>query len=141
MNPESIRIAEAFGRAIVTSDYDAAAALLAPWLRESLSADALRALVDERLGIIAEANDADERPTPFEVTVDGNRATLESLRADEVDRRAIPDEVTDENFRGWLCAQIECEGNGFGGAFDVWMAVVEVDGAYSVGYFRIEDAD
>lgn len=141
MNPELTALAQAFGDFIMASDYQSAAELLAPWLRESISEDELRSLVERQLDEIVTANDAEERPAPVAVTVDWNTSTLESLRSRDGGERSIPEEVTEANYRGWLCTQIECEGDSFGGAFDIWMAVVEVDGALLIGYFNIEEAD
>jgi hypothetical protein len=141
MNPELIAIAQAFGDSIKASDYRAAVELLASWLRESVSEDELRSLVERWLDEIAAANGAEDTPTPVAVTVDWNTSTLESLRSGDGGGREISEHVTEANYRGWLCTQIEVEGVAFGGAFDVWMAVVEVSGTPLIGYFSIEEAD
>jgi hypothetical protein len=56
--------------------------------------------------------------------------------------RAIPAEVTAENFRQWMSVQFLADDSvEIDAWFDMWLAVVEVDGRNAIGYFELEDPD
>ena len=133
-----------FGDAILARDYEAAHALLAPWLRRELTPEGLREVIEARLREMMEYAGCDELTYPVGYDVDGNSSTVDDLREERswAPPRPIPDEVTAENFRKWACIQFLADDDvDIDAWFDLWMIMVESDGRYGVGYFELEDPD
>lgn len=121
----------AFARAVIDEDFDRAHGLLARWLQPEYPPERLRAWVDES---------REELPYPGAFEVDGNSSTLADLRKPhEVDlpTQPIPEEVTEENFRKWMCIQFQPEDDDeFDACFDMWLVAVEHEGELRIGYFE-----
>jgi hypothetical protein len=137
----------AFGKklseAIIANDYAAADALLAPWLQ---GRTALREGVEARIRDMLVEWGIEEPIHPTACDLDGNSAiTVETLREPDWDDSIpdVPAELTDANFRYWMCLQFKpTEGEvEFDAFFDLWIALVEHDGAIRGGYFKFTDPD
>jgi hypothetical protein len=120
-----------FARAVIDEDFEAARALLAPWLQPEYSAERLGAWVDES---------REELPYPGAFELDSNISTLADLREPhdvDLPTQPIPDEVDDDNFRKWMCIQFQPEDDDeFDACFDMWLVAVEQDGELRIGYFE-----
>jgi hypothetical protein len=135
------------GKHVLARDWSAAHEMLAPWLRATTSPDDVRAFFENEYAKTLEANDVDElhypeHPEPY---VSGNGFTSATSLREPIDwlggkRRAVADEVTDENMRYWATMQLQCsdeqiERLDFDFFAEVWMAVVETDEGLRVGYW------
>lgn len=122
---------------IVARDFPAARALFAPWFQESMTAEDLERMIDE-------ANEGLAPPVTW--TLDENPMDLASLR--EVDGFGPPSkpfapEITDANYRGWICVQFQPDPEneeGFDVCFDLWLAAVDHQGVHRVGYLEAWEA-
>lgn len=144
MEPSHRSFGEAIGAAIIAGDYDTLHSYLAPWLQETFTPAALRTVIEDRLREMMEYAECDELTYPVEADVDGNTSTIEDLRRAPSYRpaRDIPAEVTAENFRQWMSVQFLADDSvEIDAWFDMWLAVVEVDGRDAIGYFELEDPD
>ena len=148
LDPACREFAEAFATRIIESDFDGAHRLLAPWLRQTVTPEHLRELIQKEVLEVAEANelDGDFHPSHFEL--DSNHCTLDNLKEDMSWREArpIPDEVTAENFRQWMVIEFmptrqDQDELGIDAWLDWWMLVVAAEGEYRIGFFEIEDPD
>ena len=119
-------------RAIIDKDYAAAEQLLAPWL----SVSALRDGVDDRIRQMCEEWAVGPTLYPADCAL-----KLEYLRDD--DEHVLPPQLTDDNFKYWLSMQfVPAEGAAeFDAFFDLWIAIVEHDGALRAGYLWFTDPD
>ena len=162
------QFANAFATAVCAKDYDVAHAMLARWLQVNISQAKLQEMIEKEIREVCQAAELEEMAYPDSWDIDGNSSTLEYLRepgsylstrnsgwlgenrsgyssaGDLV--KPLADDVTDENFRQWMCIQFmpseEAQGNIDIDAFvDFWMALVEVDGQFKIGYFELEDPD
>ena len=144
MDPRHQQFGEDLAAAIIARDYEAAHAMLAPWLGRDMTAAGFREVVEDRLREMMQYAGCDELTYPVGVLVDGNSCTVDDLRKLDSWRppRQIPAELSSENFRKWMCLQfLADEGVDIDAWFDFWMAVAEVDGELRVGYFELEDPD
>lgn len=141
MDPRFRRFGEQFSAAIIEQDYEAACALLAPWLRDTTPPARLRELIEDRVGEMHDEWGVEDDLHPTEVDLDGNAAIRVSHLAEEGDD--LPHELTDANFRYWQCMQFQpAEGSvEFDAYFDLWAALVDHGGELRVGYFRLCDPD
>jgi hypothetical protein len=117
-------LCDALAKRVVEKNYAGAHALFAPWLQTAMSPSDLEALVSEA---------SEGAPTARAWTLDEGFLGVEDLGASG--------QITDENYRGWLCIQFnpgEAAGNG---SFDLWLAVVEYEGDYRVGLLEAAEAD
>jgi hypothetical protein len=162
------QFAAEFAAAVCAKDYQAAQGMLAPWLQQTIAPAKLQEMIEREIREVCEAAELEEPAYPEAWDIDGNSSTLESLRdpssfistrnsgwlhgegqgysgaGDIV--KPIAADVTAENFRQWLCIQFmpneDAQGDLDIDAFvDFWMALVEVNGQYKIGYFELEDPD
>jgi hypothetical protein len=144
--PEIERFCERFGAAIVIGDYAAAHAALAPWLAAVWTPERLEGLVAAQLSDLAEVFDLEAPPALGHCGVDSNSLSLDTLRDEagaEVSSGEFPDEITEANYRAWMCVELGTSDAGGDrlGVCDLWVAVVEVDGELGVGYFEALEPD
>lgn len=133
MDDRSRALADRLGAEVVAGRFDAVAPLLAPWLQSATTPAALRERCSAALG---------DLPPPVSWTVDENPSDLATLR--QVGpygppSAAIPSEITEGNFRDWICLQFQPDPDneeGFNVCYDLWVAVVEVEGAFLIGYLE-----
>jgi len=138
MDPAHKLLGRQFADKIIARDFSAARALLAPWLQDSMTSAALQGVIEERLTEMMEYAECKTLTYPVGCDIDGNSCTLEDLQDDE----PFPPEVTPANFRKWMCLQfLADESVAIDAWFDLWMALVEVDGKLAVGFFKFEDPD
>ena len=125
-------------KCIVTRDFDGAHALLAPWLRSTLSPSAIERMVDAQ-------NEGLVYP-PLAWSLGEGILDLEDLRTPDPygpPSQAISEEIQNENFRGWLHIQfvpdpaVHDEQNV---CYDLWLAAVELEGKIVVGYLEAAEA-
>jgi len=126
-----------FAQRIIRREYDSARDLLAPWLRDTVSAAQLEAMVGEA---------HKDLPPPGDFELDSNSCGLEDLEVDEFSppTRPLPAEITEQNFRQWMVIQFKpdpASDSPYNASFDLWMAVVELGGAAKIGYMEAADAD
>jgi hypothetical protein len=149
------RLAGDFARALIDDDYDAAHALLAPWLQRQVTAQNLRT-------IIAKQFLADSAAVDFQAS--GNDSTLDELRehyeeyyeSDATRTLAsvesfgdwgppsihIANEITAANFRQWLSIELTPEiddESGLDYLLRLWVVVVDVNGTMKVGHLEPGD--
>jgi hypothetical protein len=130
-------VADQFAQKIVSGEFEPAREYLAPWLRNSISAAQLETIIREG---------HKELPPPAQFDIDGNSCGLEDLEVDEHSppTRPLPPEITDQNYRKWMVIQFKPDPEqetGYDACFDLWMALVEVDGALKIGYLEATGAD
>lgn len=150
MEEDYRQFADTFAQNIVRQDYSAAHEMLAPWLQPEITPERLRQFVETELKEVGEGFDIEEIIYPKTYEVSGNSSSVADLleeRSYITSRRSsesLPPEITEENFRKWLVIQFmpapeeELELDAW---LDWWMALVELDGEYCIGYFEIEDPD
>ncbi len=153
LDPAYHKFAEEFARKINAGDFQAATLFLAPWLRGEITPDLLREMVETELRETGDAAELEKLIYPKDFQIDSNICTIDDLREirkrgyyNRRAERAISDEITSENFRQWLVIQFTpAEGEDaeldIDAWFDFWMAIVDVDGEYRIGYFEFEDPD
>ena len=167
MNEAYKQFGDRFAQAIVARDYQAAHSMLAAWLQKTITPAKLQEMIEKEVGEVCEAAELEELAYPETWEIDGNHSTIADLRDPRsyVSTRnsgwlgegrsysgtgdlakPIADEVTEENFRKWMCIQFmpseEAQDDLDIDAFlDFWMAVVEVNGQFKIGYFELEDPD
>lgn len=135
MDDRCRELAHRVGRRVVDRDWAGLCELFTPWLRTS-AAD-----VEEMVDI-----QNDGLPAPASFSVDEGICDLAELREPAEygpPSMQLASEITDANFRGWISIQFqpdpkhedECNV-----CFDVWLVVVEHQGAYRVGYFEAAEA-
>lgn len=138
MDKHCAALCDSLAACIVKRDFAGAQALLAPWLRATLSADDLEAMVDA-------AADGLAHP-PHDWSADTGLAGLEDLREPDPygpPSRPLPPEVTATNFRGWLSIQfapapaVHEEQNV---CYDLWLVAVEHEGRVLAGYVEAAEA-
>ena len=146
MEPSYRAFGEKFSAAIIAKDYASAHALLGPWLQKNVAPDQLREEIEQHVREMCLVWNVSEAIHPAVCDLDGNSSMdSEGLREPDSDG-AIPDvpaEVTDDNYRYWMCQQFKpAEGAvEFDAFFDLWLALVEHEGALRVGYYRFTDPD
>ncbi|HEY7543268.1 MAG TPA: hypothetical protein VID27_00205 [Blastocatellia bacterium] len=154
LKPAYRKFAEEFAAKINAQDFEAAHRFFAPWLRDGIAPEHLQEMVESELRETADAAGLEELVYPKTFRVDSNSCTIDDLREIKKreyaygrrDRRAIPDEITADNFRQWTVIQfMPAEGEDaeldVDAWFDFWMALVEIEGEYKIGYFEFEDPD
>jgi hypothetical protein len=144
--------AEAFATAMIDDDYEAAHALLAPWLANEVMAAKLRAILTKEF--LAETN-------PVGFVTSGNDSALDELRRhyreyykDNKERTLgsvneygmwgppslyIADEITPANVRAWMSFDLTPDPDnewGLDYMLRVFLIVVEIDGAMQIGYIE-----
>jgi hypothetical protein len=138
MNTQCEHLCNQLAQCIVERDFGRAQTLLAPWLHESHSSASLQQMVDALSEGLAHP--------PHRWTVDEGMAGLDDLRKPDgygPPSHALSEEITAENFRGWLSIQlvpapsVHEEQNV---CYDLWLAVVEHHGAMLAGYLEAAEA-
>jgi hypothetical protein len=126
-------LCEALAQHVVAKDFDKAHVLLAPWLRSAMKPSEIQKMV----------HDAGEGlPYPTAWTLDEGLAELEDLRKPNEygpPSTAVSNEISEKNYRGWLCIQFTpgaTDDDGPNACFDLWLAVVEIGGVHCVGYIE-----
>ncbi|HEX6790615.1 MAG TPA: hypothetical protein VF247_04825 [Candidatus Krumholzibacteria bacterium] len=111
-------LCDALAKRVVERNFSGAHALFAPWLQQKMTPADIERMVDGAGGVSVQ------------------QWTLDEGFLEVGDLVASAREITDENYRGWLCIQFE---PGAGdrarqdASFDLWLAAVEVEGDYRVG--------
>jgi hypothetical protein len=137
---------EKFSAAMIAKDYGSAHALLAPWLQRIVSPETLRGEIDQHAQDMCREWNMDVPVYPAACDLDGNAAIdVQGLREPDWDGADpnVPAEITDANYRYWMSLQFQpAEGEAeFDAFFDLWIALVEHDGALRVGYYKFSDPD
>jgi len=137
---------EKFSAAIIAKDYASAHGLLAPWLQTKVSPEKLREEIDEHVREMCQEWSVEEAIHPAECDLDGNSSiSVASLREPDWDNSIpdVPAELTDANYRYWMCQQFKPEEGTveFDAFFDLWLALVEHEGALRIGYYKFTDPD
>jgi hypothetical protein len=146
INAEYRAVAERFAEAIVEKDYEAAHRCFAAWLRDAVTVDAFREIVEREVRETLEANDMPATLHPADYRVGWNASTLDELKdADSwAPGRDIPEEITPDNFRQWLHVLLQPdadEESEIDAYTDVWMIVVETARGHEIGYFEVAEPD
>jgi hypothetical protein len=135
------------GGRLLARDWAGAHALLAPWLRATLSPDDVRRFFeDEYRKTLAESGiDAMHYPEHPEPELGGNQFTnATSLREPMSWKpgyvRPVAAEVTDANMRYWMSMQLPCSDQqmadlDFDFFAEVWIAVVQTEEGLRAGYW------
>lgn len=130
-------LCEAVAACVVARDFAGVEALLAPWLRASLSAGEIERAIDRA---------CEGLPAPRAWSLDEGLAGLDELRTpDEFGppSQGLPEAITAQSYRGWLCIQFRPDasaGDAPNACFDLWLAAVEIEGAHLVGYLEAWEA-
>jgi hypothetical protein len=137
---------EKFSAAIIAKDYASAHMLLAPWLKKKVTPEKLREEIEQHVREMCKVWSVEDAIHPAACDLDGNSSIdVEGLREPDLDNSVpdIPAEVTDANYRYWMCQQFKpAEGAvEFDAFFDLWLALVEHEGALRIGYYKFTDPD
>jgi hypothetical protein len=138
MDAKCKALAETIGRHVVDRQFPDLLDCFAPWLAELFSAADLEDMI---------AAACEGLPAPAQFSVDEGLVDYAELSTPSdfgPPSRPLPAEITEANYRGWICVQFapdpkhheECNV-----CFDVWMAFVEHEGETLVGYFEAAEAD
>jgi hypothetical protein len=121
-------LCDALAKRVVERNFSGVHDLLAPWLQAKMAPGDIENLV----------NQAGEGLAPARAwTLDEGFLGVEDLGD-------APKEITDGNYRGWLCVQFnpgEAAQEDANASFDLWLAAVEHDGAYRIGHIEAAEAD
>jgi hypothetical protein len=126
-------LCDTLARNIVARDFTGAHALLAPWLRTTMKPSDIERMVTEAGAGL---------PVARGWTLDEGFLELKDLRKPDPygpPSQAVSNEVSAQNYRGWLCIQFTPGGGEDDEAnicFDLWIAAVEQNGACAVGYLE-----
>jgi len=131
-------LCEQLAQCVVRQDFDSAHALLAPWLRESISPSQIRQMIDA-------ASEGLAHP-PHSWTIDEGMAELDDLRKPDgygPPSQGISKEITDGNFRGWLSIVFAPEPSVHeeqNVCFELWVIAVDHNGTALAGYLEAAEA-
>ena len=122
----------AFAAHVVAREFEAARALLAPWVRAAMSAADLEQLVDAAVG---------DLPPAREWSLDSGFMEVDELRTPNEygpPSQPIAPEVTAANYRGWHCIEFKPGDNDddIDACFDLWIAAVELPEGYRLGFLE-----
>ena len=137
MDAECRTLADTIGRLVVERDMAGVHGLLAPWLQVSSGVSDIDRMITEAWEGLA---------PPRSWTIDQGAIDLGALRRPDgfgPPTAALPEDITPANYRGWFCVQFQPDPvnpEGFNVCFDLWLAAVEHDGAYRVGYLEAAEA-
>ena len=145
---DSVRaFGEILGRKALERDWSAVHQLLAPWLRATISPDAVRAFFEDEYRATLQANGVEgiHDPEYPEPSVDGNNFLNATKLREPISFqggkvRAVPPEVTDQNMQFRMKLQLQCSDDqmaklNFDTFCEVWLAVVDTDEGLRVGYW------
>jgi hypothetical protein len=130
---------ERFASALAGGDYGQASTLLAPWLEEEWTAARLEEEMSRSVAEIVAGFDLPVGPPAGAWEVGSNPLDLAALKEDESE--AIPEDVSEANFRGWWPVQILTEEEDgwltdIGYLATLFVIAVELDGQERIGYLR-----
>jgi hypothetical protein len=130
-------IGSRFARSVIARDLQSARDCLAPWLRADFSVAQLNAILEPRY---------EGMPEPAQFSLDGNSCSLDDLEPNDygAPTQPLPSDITKENYRKWMVIEFkpDAEKNtSYDACLDLWMAVVEVEGAMKIGYLEAADPD
>lgn len=150
-------LGQTFAKVIIARDYALAHSMFAPWLQQQVSVADLKGYIEAELQDVAQVWELEEPLHPGAYEIDWNETLpFEGLQAHDTRRRAEPGlynsrpsdlflspQLNQQNFRIWMVVVfLPLEGEAeFDAYFDMWMAVVEVDGQCKIGYFELSDPD
>lgn len=135
------------GHKALARDWQGVHALLAPWLRGSIDAEAVRRFFEDEYRATLSANGIENLVYPEypEPQLGGNQFTNATRLREPMSfkpgyLRPLAAEVTDDNFRYWLSMQLQCsdqqmEDFNFDFFAEVWIAVVQTNEGLRVGYW------
>ena len=130
----------AFGEGLILQDTKIIAKGMASWLLEVKGAKLLLSRIEEYIEEYAE--EIEVAPAwPVEIEVDAGDLSFEDLRDDTEE---VPAGLNADNYRGWFCIELwdDQEEREFTSAWlDLWVALVEEDGALKVAFWEITDPD
>jgi hypothetical protein len=134
-------VPEQFAAALASGNYSAATTLLAPWLTAEWPAARLRESMEQAAEEIMTGFDLPVAPRPGGYDVGANPLELAELREDGME--IIPEDITEDNFRGWWPTQILMDEEDawltdIGSLASYFVLVVEVEGKQRIGYLRFE---
>ena len=137
MEPTYRSFGTEWASAVIDGDYTKAQGMLAPWLRKELSPSDLEAMLKHAVN---------GGPNPAEFELDAGFSTYEDLKnPDGYPPRSNPFDpsLTADNFRKWMCVEFRPseDDEESGPGFDLWMAVVDVEGSMAIGYLEPSEAD
>jgi hypothetical protein len=135
-----------FADRIVARDFAGAHGALAPWLRAEVSPDDLAATIDAEVQLTREACGESDECKPETYEIDWNSISLASLKEHRsvAPLPSVSDEITDDNFRNWVCVQLMPSEEGvweLDAFVDMWLMVVALDTGYAVGYYEMLEPD
>ena len=148
------RAVAAFARGMIDDDYEAAHAVLAPWLQKHVAPSRLREILVRQFL-------ADSKAVDFHLT--GNDSTLDELREHYAEYHKndaartlasaesfgdwgppsiyVADEITKENFRQWMMLELTPElddESGLDYLLKLYLIVVDVAGEMKIGHLEPE---
>lgn len=143
MDSQTRTFGETLAKTILDQDWSGVHELLAPWLQSRYTIDDVQEFFESDYLSILAGSDIDELHHPETYYVGGNSSDLASLREPPSWKpvgRAIPDEVSDENFRQWMNVQLQCSEDqqaelDLDYLSDLWLVVVEHENELRVGYW------
>lgn len=137
-----------FSQNLIQQDWEAAHTQLASFTQDRITHDALALWIDEAIQEVNEEYMLSADAWPGSVDLDGNSEfPLDSLRADPGEKSLpprLPDEVTNDNYRGWYCISLmahEDQDLAIPGWWDLWMAVVEEEWGMRIAYLELMEMD
>jgi hypothetical protein len=126
-------LCEALAKHIVAQDFIKAHSLLAPWLRAAMKPSEIeRIIIEAGAGL----------PAPRAWKLDEGLCELDDLRKPDSfgpPSKPISKEITEDNYKGWLCIQFTpgaADDEEANVCFDLWLAAVEIGGINFVGYLE-----
>jgi len=135
------------GRKVLARDWSGVHGLLAPWLRNTQTADDVRCFFEDEYRVTLEANGVPglhypEHPEPL---LDGNGFTRATQLREPISWmngkvRPVAVDVTDDSVRYWMslrlaCSDAQVESLDFDVFCEVWVAVVTTPEGLRVGYW------
>ena len=135
--------ADRFASHIESEDYSDAHAMLAPWLQDVVSPDALQEEIETELRATASGFDIDDLIYPDGHHLDSGVLSYEDLRGAGTTRTPVPAELTADNFVLWMVIEFLSDDDDLeiDAWFDMWFAVVRHEGSLAIGYYEIGEAD
>ena len=131
-------LCNALAKCIVARDFRGAHSLLVPWYRSTVTPSEIERMVDAQ-------NEGLAHP-PHSWTVGEGMVDLDDLRTPDPygpPSRALPDQITPANFKGWLHIQFAPKPSFHeeqNVCYDLWLVAVEHEGSSMVGYFEAWEA-
>lgn len=132
MEPVMKAYCDEIAQLVIAGDHAALHGRFAPWLQKSLPVPALQEMLESA---------AADSAVPVTWTADTGLAGLEDLRVPDglsPPSKGLPKEISAANYQGWYSIQFApAEDDEYGNVcFDVWLALVKLDGALMIGYLE-----